>query len=408
MLMPKTPKELFKFGPLQWIKYNGPIFFFKLTGLWKKSIRASGDIETMTFLDKVYWLYKTTNPIKKPRKNSGLEAHFELQKLFQWTLPEGFSVENELKLTSVGDLIAHPYLANSKEIIYQDIENSIFDSDLAMANLECPIYSRDKKEFVFSFEKAPPLYYDLESFTAAKGVNGKKYAFMATACNHSLDFGLEGIENTMEVLESENIAYHGINRDEKVAKQAKIIEKNGIKLGLIAYTFGLNAAKTPSDQPNIVNHAKLNEGVAAIDFTQIDQQLQYCRDEKVDFIIAHLHWGLEHEFYPMPEQVELGQHLAELGVDAIIGHHPHVVQPNEFYRTKRDPLRVVPIYYSLGNLINAFSASYLTKSAIAKFTLTKGSLKDGSRRVYVKHADHELVQQKVDEKRKTIYLVPTH
>jgi poly-gamma-glutamate synthesis protein (capsule biosynthesis protein) len=81
----------------------------------------------------------------------------------------------------------------------------------------------------------------------------------------------------------------------------------------------------------------------------------------------------------MPEQVELAHELAERGVDAIIGHHPHVIQPMELYTTKRDKNRMVPIYYSLGNLINAFSAEELCQSAVAKLSLSKGKYNDETR-----------------------------
>jgi poly-gamma-glutamate synthesis protein (capsule biosynthesis protein) len=62
----------------------------------------------------------------------------------------------------------------------------------------------------------------------------------------------------------------------------------------------------------------------------------------VDFIVVQLHWGMEFEMYPRPEQLEVAHHIAELGADAIIGHHPHVLQPVEVYHGK-------PILYSLGN-----------------------------------------------------------
>lgn len=404
--LPRTPWDLFKLSPLQWLLYRGLISFFRLSGLWKYSQKLSGDLETMGFLDKVYWLYKTIYPIKKARRNSNLESYFERQRLHRWQIPSGAVPTCELTITAVGDLINHSYLANSQETLYNEVSDIIFGSDIAMANLECPIYPQAHGKFVFNFKTPPPLYYDITAFNIVKGAEKKQYTFMATACNHSLDFGAEGVDSTIKNLEKAGIAYNGINSSEQNAFKATLIDKGNFCLGIIAYTFGLNAFKPPKNRPNIVNHLALNEGVAANDFNQIIQQIKYCKEKNVDFIIAHLHWGLEHEFYPTPEQLEVAHYLCELGVDAIIGHHPHVIQPMEFYRTRRDPSRVIPIYYSLGNLINAFSAYHLTISAVAKLSLIKVILADGSKQVYVNHAEQIQVQQVIDEKNKCIRLVP--
>lgn len=120
--------------------------------------------------------------------------------------------------------------------------------------------------------------------------------------------------------------------------------------------------------------------------------------------IAHLHWGMEHEFYPRVAQVELARHLAELGFDVILGHHPHVVQPMECYRTRRDPDRVVPIYYSLGNLVNPFSAPYLCRSFVARITLAKGTRPDGALRTYVREARTIEIVQEADVEGETLRL----
>src|SRR4029079_3733075 len=126
----------------------------------------------------------------------------------------------------------------------------------------------------------------------------------------------EGVASTVRSLIAEGIAFHGINAREPDAFRATIIRKKGFTIGLLAYTFGLNAHKPPAERPHIVNTLRLNDGVAANDFSQLERQLQHCREERVDFIVAHLHWGLEHEFYPTPEQVEIADYLVEMGVDA--------------------------------------------------------------------------------------------
>ncbi len=124
-------------------------------------------------------------------------------------------------------------------------------------------------------------------------------------------------------------------------------------------------------------------------------------------VVAQLHWGLEHESYPRPDQLGVARHLAELGVDIVIGHHPHVVQPLECYRTNRDPDRVVPIYYSLGNLLTPFSHPAFRASWIARITLAKGVARDGTTRTYVAKAYKVEVFQEINTKAEQLRLVRT-
>ena len=134
---------------------------------------------------------------------------------------------------------------------------------------------------------------------------------------------------------------------------------------------------------------KLNARPSEVDFTQLEEQLAHGRRAGVDFVIAQLHWGMEYELYPRPEQVELAHHLADLGVDAIVGHHPHVLQPVEHYRTRRDPDRVVPVFYSLGNLTNPFSAPYLCRSGVARIELARGTA-GGRKRAHLREGGDAL------------------
>lgn len=151
----------------------------------------------------------------------------------------------------------------------------------------------------------------------------------------------------------------------------------------------------------------LNEPPDRIDFSPLARQLRQCAEARVDFVVAHLHWGMEFEFYPRPQQVDVAHRVAELGVDAIIGHHPHVLQPVEYYTTRRDPDRIVPIYYSLGNLTVPFAAPDFRRSGVARIDLVKGRCRDGSTRTYVGSARLVEVEQVVpDAARREIVLQP--
>lgn len=402
----RTGKDLFDLSPKDWAIYNGVIAFHRVTGLWRYPIRASGDLETMSRRDLIYWMYKAQYPVDRAWRGSGLEAFFEKQATLRWALPADFEVTSSIALSAVGDLMDHPYLAGSAGALYERVADRIFDADISMANLECVVYPQATGAFKLSLDTGPALYYTLESFNAAKGGQNHCYSFMTTANNHSLDCGSEGVERTIQVLNRAGLAFNGTNESEEDAYRATLIERKGIRVGLISHTFGLNARKPPETKPWIVNRTRLNGSVDEVDFTQIAHQLTFCRNHGVDIVVAQLHWGMEHEYYPRPEQLPVARHLAEMGVDIIIGHHPHVVQPMEGYRTRRDPDRVVPIYYSLGNLITPFSHPAFRRSTVARISVAKGTCRDGATRTYVREAGEDEVFLDIDEERQVIRLAP--
>lgn len=392
-MLPRTYRDVFTLRPLERPVYAGLIAFFRLTGLWRHPARLSGDIETMGLLDKVYWLYKTTHPVLHAEKGSGLEAYFERQpSWYRGSLPDGFSAIGEVSLSAAGDLMDHPFVPASGNTLYADVADILFDADVSMANMECVPHDVHGP-IPFTVRAGPRLHYQPGSFEVLTRHESKRFTFLATACNHSLDYGEAGVASTTRTLRAAGIVFNGVNESEADADRATLLERNGVRIGVISHTFGLNAHRPPPGKPWIVNHNHLNGRVSEIDLGQIERQIRFCSEQEVDAIVAHLHWGYEHELYPRTEQVELAHHLAELGVDVIIGHHPHVVQPMEIYQTKRDPDRVVPIYYSLGNLVNPCSAAFLCRSDIARVVLVKGAKSDGTVRTYVGEAGKHVVIQ---------------
>lgn len=404
LTLPRTARDVFALGLGETVAYRGLIALAELTGRWEYPMRANGDLERMTFLDKVYWLYKAGRPITKARRGSGLEAFFEAQSRHVWRLPDGLAVERELSLSAVGDLMDHPYLRRSADSLYAGVSELIFGADIPMANLECTILPGASGSLEFTTKSGPPLNYELESFAVVSGAGDRKFAFLATACNHSLDSGVEGVDSTIRVLRERGIAFHGTNAKDEDAARATVLCERDIRVGAIAFTFGLNAHTPPPDRPLIVNRTDLNGEPESMDLGLLERQLQHCRESAVDFVVAHLHWGFEHEFYPTPEQVRVAHHLAEMGVDAIVGHHPHVLQPMECYRTQRDPDRVVPIFYSLGNLTSPFSAPEFCRSGVARIELGKGTTRDGTARTYVKRAGISEIVQTVDSVQRRLRL----
>ena len=401
--LPKNAREVFALSRFDALVYGAITSIAEATGLWTYPMRCEGDFERMRYIDMVYWYFKAGRPVRRARRGSGLEAYFSEQRRERPELPEGFEPQREITVSCVGDLMSHPYLAASGATLYASVSDLIFGADVSMANLECVVDPPVKRELTIAMEEAPVLYLDAASFAAVTAFGERRYRFLAAACNHTLDFGEEGVDTTIRALEANGIAYGGVTSTSGDPFRPTILEHEGVRIGAVAYTFGLNAKRPPSHRPNLVHRMALNDGVAANDLGQLKRQVAQARSAGVEFFVAHLHWGIEHELYPTPEQVELAHALAELGVDAIFGHHPHVLQPMELYRTKRDPLRDVPIYYSLGNLVNPFSAEHVCRSGVARLTLSRGAV-GGSPRVYVRSAELVEVSQVADEETKTLRL----
>jgi hypothetical protein len=398
----RSPREACRFRVRDALVYDGLCALFEFAGLWRYPARASGDLADMGFLDKLYWMYKSSRPVRHAVRGSGLEAFFERQEP-PASLAAGFRIESELQVSAVGDLMNHPYVATSKQTLYPDVANSIFRADVAMANLE-GVAVAQPVGLEIDMTSGPKLAIEPEALQVLLGGPTRRYDFVATACNHSLDFAETGIASTIAALRANGIAFHGINEREADAERATILERGQFRLGIVSHTFGLNAYHAPVHRPRIVNHTQLNRQVSDIDFASFEAQLRHCAEANVDFVFAQLHWGMEFEFYPRPEQRGVAHRLAELGVDAIIGHHPHVLQPVEYYRTVRDPNRIVPIYYSLGNLTTPFSLPFMCRSGIAHLRLAKGTGPDDIPRTYVRDASLEEVVQVADDRARRLSL----
>ena len=165
---------------------------------------------------------------------------------------------------------------------------------------------------------------------------------MNLANNHIMDYYSEGLMDTIALLDENNIFHVGAGNNLEEARKPAIIEKNGIKVGIIGYSD--MAHYYFSGNPTIKFSAEENEaGVAPLVEDYIMEDIQKLRPE-VDLLLVSLHWGVEESFYIPPEQRDLAHRIIDAGADAILGHHPHQFQGIELYNGK-------PVIYSMGNFI---------------------------------------------------------
>lgn len=348
-------------------------FFYlmaKLFGFWDYPTKLYQ--ESTPFLFVANWIYKNSNPVIKPEKNSGLTDYFknEFNKPFN-LFPENLTKEKSLTLSIVGDLMNPPETEQSRDILYENTHGLIFDSDICCANLEATLTQANIKPTIITNKENPKINISEQGYNAIKGHKNKNYSVFHLANNHILDCGWEGVETTVNTITKDNINYFGLNLSEEAQNKGLIFSKNGFTIGFVGATYSLNARKVPPGKEYLINYIPFHSKVKVLDISLLLTQIDYLKKQHCDFIIVSLHWGHEFEFFPQTKQLAITHELAEYGADLIISHHAHVIQPYEIYQSKRDPLRKIPIFYGLGNLVSHFSSPHCVLSLITNFKLSK-------------------------------------
>jgi poly-gamma-glutamate capsule biosynthesis protein CapA/YwtB (metallophosphatase superfamily) len=331
-----------------------------------------------------YWFYKARKPIVQPVRGSGLEEYFESHRQAGGPLvPDGFSEEQRTTLSAVGDLMNATGTENSGGVFYAEIADLVFGAGISFANLESTLTSGEVIQDDWSSDDAPKINATPAQYDALKGHEGRQYTVLQTANNHILDCGLEGFETTHDVIEADGFRFVGTNRKPEDRDRGLLVTANGIKVGFVAATYGVNCRPYPDGKTWMVNHIGFHKIDVEPDLSLLERQIGWCRSEGCDLVVLALHWGLEHELYPWPNQLETAHSLAESGADVIIGHHAHNMQPYELYRSERDPDRVVPIFYGIGNLSCPMAAPHNVVSQIVNLEIAKGRL-NGAEKTLIK------------------------
>lgn len=251
------------------------------------------------------------------------------------------NVPDSLVLLFAGDIMGHsPQFQAAHDpiskkynydICFQQVKPFINSADIAIANLEVPIAGKPYSGYPnFS---SPDALLD--------GLKNAGYDVLLTANNHVLDRGQKGLERTIHSIRDRELLSLGsyINHIQRDSIYPLIIEKKGIKLAFLNYTYGTNGIQVVS--PNIVNY---------LDSVQIKKDIEKAKSKNADQIIMTVHWGTEYELNANKIQRDYAAFFVRNGVQLVVGGHPHVVQNAEILQNN-DSLPV-PVYYSLGNSIS--------------------------------------------------------
>ena len=324
--------------------------------------------------DKLKWVYRYWfNQLEVAQRGSGLEDFFRgqvLQNSFPMDATEVESI-SRVSLSCAGDLLAVDVLTPENTTrLFEDITDFYSSTDIVSANLESTVYSvqapgRNGEESgqPFKMNTSPEMF---DRFRDDAGIN-----FFSTATNHSNDRGTDGLLATLDVLDASGARYSGTARDQQAQDDVVVVERNGIKIALLTYTFDLNGRPVPENRGFLVNEVRFNDMNPGPDYSLVEDEVAAAKAKGAEFIVAFCHWGWEFEMYPHPNVTDAAHEVVARGVDVILGNHPHVPQPAQIIDRGPDKPKAL-VTYAFGDFVSYHPESRNSKLTYAiKFDIAK-------------------------------------
>lgn len=268
---------------------------------------------------------------------------------------------SRLSLVFAGDIMGHDEQiagawdpvtgSHSYEPTFRYVQSFIEQADIAIANLEVTLAGPPFKGY--------PQFSSPDALAVAARDAG--FDVFVQANNHAFDRGRAGFTRTLLMLDSLRIIHTGTFPDSPARRlnYPLILEKNNIRVALLNYTYGTNGIIIPP--PFIINR---------IDTAMIRQDLTKTRLACPDFTIVTIHWGDEYERFENKIQQQLAAFILKNGADAIIGSHPHVIQPVKWYPGTDSPEDKI-VVYSQGNFVSNQRARYKDGGILVALNLVR-------------------------------------
>ncbi len=230
------------------------------------------------------------------------------------------SAQMDASRTGRGTMDYRPILADMRPVISS--------ADLAICHLETPLAPKGGPYSGYPVFSVPPQILP--------ALKWEGYDACTTVSNHSLDDGFSGIQRTLADFDRIGLAHFGTATTKKAARTPLIMDVNGVKVGLIAATYGTNGIPIPSAEP---------WSVPIINTGRIERMAAKAKRMGADIVMVALHWGLEYDHAPIEDQIHVADVLTkDPDINLIYGHHAHVVQPY-------DKVNGTWVVYGLGNAI---------------------------------------------------------
>ena len=303
------------------------------------------------------------------------------------------ALTEKLSLLFIGDIMGHDeqiWSAENRETrtfdyndVFRYIKPVIEDADIAIANFEVTLGGPPYMGYP-QFSSPPAL---------AAACKNAGIDYMVTANNHAADRGKSGIAGTINRLDSLGIPHTGtfLNAASRDSLYPLLFKKNGISIALLNYTYGTNGIKVP--EPVIVNILEKNV---------ITEDIKKAKSGNPDITILFLHWGTEYDTVPSKIQTDLAEYFFSLGVDLVIGSHPHVLQKMVWYKNtsgRKDGI----VVYSMGNFVSNQRKPKTDGGAIVRIEFTRGD-----NQLKISDAGYYLtwVYTPIEKYRKKFFIIP--
>ena len=255
---------------------------------------------------------------------------------------------HDLYLTAVGDVLldrgpGDVIQAYGPDCILQAVAGQLRGADITFCNLECPLSTVGPHMPSTMIFRADPA-------TVSVLTDGG-FDIVSVANNHTLDAGAAALVETLDHLDAAGIKYVGSARDPAHGSDPTFIQVQGLRVGFLAYTD--------------LSFTHVSYSRVDADLTQLRAQIAAARGQ-CDLLLVSYHWGDQDVDVPNTRQVQVGHASIDAGADAVLGHHPHVLQGVEFYRG-------CPILYSMGDFVFDPTTTDRGESAVFELFYRRGA-----------------------------------
>lgn len=290
-----------------------------------------------------------TEMAKKPVKPITVKA-FKIEK----------PVVTTAKLVAIGDILLHqPVYKDAKmsdgrydfTAMFEKVKPFIESADIAVANQETMIGGPELGLSSYPKFNSP---YEIGDALKYSGID-----LVTIANNHTLDRGEKAILNAIDYWDQIGMPYTGAFKSPDDRDLVRTVTKNDITFSFLSYSYGTNGMPVPEGKPYLIN---------LIDLPLIEQDVKKAKAIS-DVVVVSMHWGNEYEKTPNDTQINLANELSSMGVDIIIGHHPHVLQPVDWIE-RPDGTRTF-VMYSLGNFLSSQEGLEKLTGGIGGIEITK-------------------------------------
>ena len=271
-------------------------------------------------------------------------------------------------ITIVGDLMCHSVQINYAYVekdsfdfngVFSEVKEHLSSANFTIGNLETVLAGKEKGYSGYPFFNAPDDFLE--------AIYGAGFDLLVTANNHALDQGIDGVDRTIEKMDEFGLDHTGNYLSQNDRDSIRIYNINGIHLAVIAYSYGTNGVLIPSGENYVIN---------LIDFNLIEEDINKAKYEGADIVLVFYHFGEEYEREPNIYQRDVIDHTIKAGADIIIGSHPHVVQPVNYFKTNGGSLDTGFVAYSLGNFISNQRWRFSDAGVILNISISKDLKRD--------------------------------